>query len=39
MFERQGMASGGIVAFQAGGGARGPRLIGAQEDAALLNYK
>ena len=32
MFERQGMASGGIVAFQAGGGARNPRLIGALEN-------
>jgi hypothetical protein len=32
MFERQGMANGGIVAFQAGGGARNPRLIGALEN-------
>ena len=32
MFERQGMAGGGIVAFQAGGGARNPRLIGALEN-------
>jgi hypothetical protein len=32
MFERQGMANGGIVAFQAGGDARNPRLIGALEN-------
>jgi hypothetical protein len=32
MFERQGMANGGIVAFQAGGDARNPRLIGVLEN-------
>lgn len=32
MFERQGMAGGGIVAFQKGGDARNPRLIGALEN-------
>ena len=32
MFDEQRMAGGGIVAFQAGGGARNPRLIGALEN-------
>jgi hypothetical protein len=35
MFERQGMANGGIVAFQAGGDARNPRLIGALENVLV----
>jgi hypothetical protein len=32
MFDEQRMAGGGIVAFQAGGGVRNPRLIGALEN-------
>ena len=32
MFDERRMAGGGIVAFQAGGGARNPRLIGALEN-------